>query len=223
MRVHAFQPLKPPRRVPDLCAATLAEITCASSLDGAAAGFLLAVLPKGTVLWAQDRLSMRETGAPFLPGIGRVLLRADLSRAADVLTAMEDALSCSALAAVVGEIWGDPAALDFTATRRLAMRAEAAGRPCWLLRRAASDNASAARMRWRVVACPSDPPADDPTAPGDPCWQVELFRSRLSPPGEWLVRHERSRDGTQDRLHFSALATDRTLAEPAVADWQGIG
>ncbi|MDP5307571.1 hypothetical protein [Paracoccus spongiarum] len=199
-------------------AATLAEITCASPLDGAGSGFLLAALPAGPVLWAQDRLTRREAGVPFLLGIGRELLRADLSRPADVLTAMEDALASLAFAAVVGEIWGDPAVLDFTATRRLAMRAEAAGRPCWLLRRAASANASAARMRWRVAACPSDPPMDDPAAPGDPRWRVELFRSRLSPAGEWLVRHERGRQGAADRLHFSAITADGTLAESPAAD-----
>lgn len=221
MPVHALRPLAPVRRVPDLRAATLAEIACASPLDGAAAGFLLAVLPDGPVLWAQDRLARREAGAPFLSGVGRALLRADLSRPADVLTAMEDALASPAFTAVVGEIWGDPAALDFTATRRLAMRAEAAGRPCWLLRRTASVRASAARMRWRVAACPSDPPTDDPAAPGDPCWRVELFRSRLSPPGEWMVRHERGREGEADRLHFSAIAADPALAEPPAADGQG--
>lgn len=221
MSVHVLRSLAPVRRVPDLCAATLAEITCASPLDGAGAGFLLAALPDGPVLWAQDRLTRREAGTPFVAGIRQALLRADLSRPADVLTAMEDALSSPAFAAVVGEIWGDPAALDFTATRRLAMRAEAAGRPCWLLRRAATARASAARMRWRVAACPSEPPSDDSAAPGDPCWRVELFRSRLSPPGEWLVRHEQGRDGAADCLHFSAIAADGTLAGPAVADGQG--
>ena len=221
MSVHALRPLAPIRRVPDLRAATLAEIICTSPLDGAGSGFLLAALSDGQVLWAQDRLTRREAGAPFLPGIGRALLRADLSRPADVLTAMEDALSSPAFAAVVGEIWGDPAALNFTATRRLAMRAEAAGRPCWLLRRAASVQASAARMRWRVAACPSDPLADDPAAPGDPCWRVELFKSRLSPPGEWLVRHERGQEGKADRLHFSAILADRALATPSAAAGQG--
>lgn len=221
MSVHILRPLDPMRRVPDLCAATLAEITCTSSLDGAAAGFLLAALPDGPVLWAQDRLTRREAGMPFLQGVGRMLVRVDLPRPADVLTAMEDALSCPALAAVVGEIWGDPAVLNFTATRRLAMRAEAAGRPCWLVRRMASENASAARMRWRVRASPSDPPADNPAAPGDPCWQVELFKSRLSLPGEWLVRHESGGNGAADRLHFSALVAHGTLVEPEVSDGQG--
>lgn len=224
MPVHALRPLAPIRRVPDLCVATLAEITCASPLDGAGSGFLLAALPEGPVLWAQDRLTRREAGAPFLPGIGRGVLLANLSRPADVLTAMEDALSSLAFAAVVGEVWGDPAVLNFTTTRRLAMRAEAAGRPCWLLRRAASVQASAARMRWRVAACPSDPLTDDPAAPGNPCWRVELFKSHLSPAGEWIVRYERGQEGKADRLHFSAIAADRTLAEPSAAEGRsGIG
>lgn len=218
MPVHALRPLASIRRVPDLSATTLAEITCTSPLDGAGTGFLLAALPDGPVLWALDGLTRREAGVPFLPGIGRELLRADLSRPADVLTAMEDALASPAFAAVVGEIWGDPAALDFTATRRLAMRAEAAGRPCWLVRRAASVQPSAARMRWRVAAYPSDSLTDDLAAPGDPCWRVDLFRSRLSPPGEWVVCHERGREGAQDRLHFSAIAADGALAESPAAD-----
>ena len=34
--------------------------------------------------------------------------------------------------AVIGELWGDPAALDFTATRRLAVAAERSGvAPVW--------------------------------------------------------------------------------------------
>lgn len=221
MSVHVLRDLAPARRVPDLCAATLAEIICPSPLDGGGVGFLLAALPDGPVLWAQDWLTRREAGAPFLPGLGRALLRADLPRPADVLTAMEDSLASPAFAAVVGEIWGDPAALDFTATRRLAMRAEAAGRPCWLVRRAASLQASAARMRWRVTAWPSDPPTDDPVAPGDPCWRVALLKSRLSPPGEWLVRHERGRQGAADRLHFSAVLADPALAAQPAADGRG--
>ena len=214
MSAHVLRPPAPVMQVPDPCAATLSEIFGPAPLDGAATGFLSAILPPGPILWAQDRLTRREAGAPFLAGLGRALLRVDASRPADVLSAMEDALSCPAIDAVVGEMWGDPAALDFTATRRLAMRAEAAGRPCWLLRRAASVAPSAARLRWRVAALPSHPPPDDPAAPGDPCWRVELFRSRLSPPGIWVVRHDR----TADRLHFSALDADRTLAGAPAAD-----
>lgn len=221
MSVHPLPPPAPAQQAPAFGAATLSEIFGAAPLDGAATGFLAAVLPPGgTILWAQDRLSRREIGAPCLAGLGRAMLRVDLSRPADVLSAIEDALSCPAIAVVVGEIWGAPAVLDFTATRRLAMRAEAAGRPCWLLRHAAAPIASAARQRFRVAALPSDRAQDDPAAPGDPCWRVELFRSRLSPPGLWAVRHDRA----QDRLHFAALSSDRTLAEPSATHGRaGIG
>ena len=41
--------------------------------------------------------------------MGRELLRLDLSRAADVLSALEDGLASPALVAVVGEIHGNPA------------------------------------------------------------------------------------------------------------------
>lgn len=167
----------------------------------------------GPILWVQDRATIRETGIPCLAGSGLALLRIEMSRAADVLAAMEDGLACPALGGVVGEIWGDPAALDFTATRRLATRAEAAGMPCWLIRRAATANPSAARQRWRVSSLPSAGHRDDPSAPGEPRWLAQLFRSRSTAPGEWVVDHDR----TSNRLHFSALPADREMAPPAGA------
>ena len=169
---------------PDL--KTLSEAFSAHPLDGAAVGFVRAALPAGLIVWAQDRLSRQEYGRPALAGIGREFLRLDLSRAPDVLTAMEDGLQAP-LAAVVGEIHGNPAALSFTATRRLALRAERMGCACWLIRHAGTANGSAARYRWRITAIPSAPHPDDPVAPGDPRWRAELFRARGRPAGEWEV------------------------------------
>lgn len=199
--------------VPVILGATLSEAFSPRLLDGAAGGFVLAMLghtgspaARGTVLWAQDHLSRREAGLPCLAGIGRSLLRVDVPRAVDVLAAMEDGLA--ARMPVVGEVYGAPAAVDFTATRRLAMRAEAAGVPCWLIRHGAQPDASAARQRWLVEAAPSAPHPDDPLSPGDPRWRVELFRSRMARPGVWSVTHDR----TKDRVRFSALAGDGALA-----------
>ncbi|WJS83800.1 hypothetical protein [Paracoccus sp. TOH] len=195
---------------PQPTAPTLSEAFGTRPLAGAASGFVLAALPPGLVLWAQDRLSRAEFGAPFLPGMGRDLLRLDLSRPADVLAALEDGLQGRALAAVVGEIHGSPSALNFTASRRLALRAEAAGLPCWLIRHAAPPEPSAARMRWRLTPLPSAPDPDDPQAPGDPRWLAELFRARGRAPSTWVARHDRA----ADRLDFSAPPRDRELAEP---------
>lgn len=217
MSVHPFLPgvapfgRAPAPAAPEPTAPILSEAFDTRPLDAATAGFVLAALPPGLVLWAQDRLSRAETGAPFLPGTGRALLRLDLTRPADVLAALEDGLQGRALAAVVGEIHGSPAALSFTASRRLALRAEAAGLPCWLIRHAARPDASAARMRWRLSALPSVPDPDDPQAPGDPRWLAELFRARGRPGATWVARHDRA----ADRLDFSAPPRDRELAVPA--------
>ncbi len=200
----AALPSTPVRRAPQLCLPVLSEVFGGPLADAAGPGFVLAALPRGRpVLWVQDRLTRRESGQINGLAAGRVLLVMSVSRPADVLTAMEEGLSCPALGGVVGEIWGAPPALDFTATRRLALRAETVQRPCWLIRRAASADASAARLRWRVGSLASDRNPDDPAAPGDPVWRAELFRSRLSPQGEWLVRHDR----TTDRVEFRDLGT----------------
>jgi protein ImuA len=191
---------------------TLSEAFPETATDAAAIGFVLTRLPptEAPILWVQDRLSRKEAGRPYLAGIGsrRPVIMVDLSRAADVLWAMEDGLRCRSLGAVIGEIWGDPSALDFTATKRLAMRSEAADVPCWLIRRAASPDLSAARDRWRIGALPSAPHAYDAQAPGAPRWALDLFRSRRSKPGQWVASYDRA----QDRLNLAAPIRDRTLA-----------
>jgi protein ImuA len=192
--MHGITPFPPvPAGAP--AQATLREVCAASAADGAVRAFVLSHLDptNGPVLWAQDRITRREAGEPYLPGIGREfgLIRIDVNRPADVLWAMEQALECRSLGAVLGEIWGEAAVADFTATKRLALRAEAHGVPCWLIRRAARPDLSAARERWRVAAAPSLPHPDDDMAPGLPVWQAELFRARTRPPGRWEMSWNR--------------------------------
>lgn len=173
---------------------TLREIFSETVTDGAALGFMLAQIDpaKGPVLWISDRLSRREAGVICLAGLpqGLDILRVDVSRPVDVLWAMEQGLGCGALGAVIGEIWGDPPALDFTATKRLALRAEAHAVPAWLIRRAAHANLSAARARWRLASLPSLPNPYDMHAPGTPLWHASLFRTRWGAPGDWVARDD---------------------------------
>jgi len=177
--------------------ATLSEVFADRSVDAAAVAFALGHLPVSAkpVLWVQDRLSRRETGRPCLAGLpaGLEIIHVDVSRAADVLWAMEQSLGCPSLAGVVGEVWGDPPVLDFTATKRLALRAEAHRVPAWLIRRSATAALSAARDRWRVRSLPSLPAPYDTRAPGEPLWRAELFRSRWRTPGDWVARHDGTR------------------------------
>ncbi len=226
--------------------AALQEAQSCRPLDGAATAFVLAALPEGggPILWVQDRLSRREGGRLYLPGGAAGpradILRIEVSHPRDVLWAMEEGAACAGLGAVVGEIHGDPAVLSFTATKRLALRAEASGVPVWLIRGGAGGGLSAARERWRLTAMPSAPHPFDPQAPGAPIWDAELFRARGRPPGRWEARHEphdgahaherreeragsaarvgrAARAGPPDRLRLAAASGDRALAADAGA------
>lgn len=212
-----------------LAGATLTEVFPAPGAEAAAVGFVVARLGHGTspVLWIQDHAAPRETGRPCLAGLGlcRPLMLMQLSRPIDVMIAAEEGLRCQALSAVVAEIRGDPPAANFTATKRLTLRAEAAGVPCWLIRQAATADLSAARDRWRIATLPSTANPDDPRAPGDPRWRVELFRSRDRHPGEWVARHERrangaTANGAEDRLDLVTAVSDGVVAKDAGADGQ---
>lgn len=176
----------------------------------------------GPLLWIQDRLSRQETGQPYLPGLGggKSLLRLTLTRPADVLTAAEEGLRCKTLSAVVAEIWGDPPVVDFTATKRLVLRAETMGVPCWLIRHGAAPGLSAARDRWRIASLPSSANPDDIRAPGVPRWRLELFRSRDKRPGVWVAHHDRGGSEAEDRLHLVAELPDGTLDATGRADGQ---
>lgn len=197
----------------------LSEVFAETVGDAGAVGFVLSRLVRGSapLLWIQDRQSCRETGRPCLAGLGdRSVLMLQVARPLDVLIAAEEGLRCKALTAVVAEIWGNPPALDFTATKRLALRAEATGVPCWLLRHGGTADLSAARDRWRIGSLPSAPNPDDAMAPGDPRWRVELFRSRDKQPGLWVAQHDR----TADRVDLAAAVPDGAVATDAGAHGQ---
>ncbi|MBS1304273.1 hypothetical protein GZH79_18470 [Loktanella sp. SALINAS62] len=175
----------------------MSELFATSTLDAAVTGFACAQLAgfagdDRPVLWVQDRLSRREAGRPCLAGLphGLKLLHVMANRPVDVLWAMEEALYSAGVCAVLGEIWGDPPALDFTATKRLALRAEAKAVPALLIRRAATPNLSAARQRWRIGALPALSDPYDNRAPGAPLWQADLFRARGRAPGAWVARQD---------------------------------
>lgn len=174
--------------------ATLAEVFADHATDGAVTGFVCAHLHGATkpVLWIQDRVSRKEAGRPYLAGLPVALdiIHVDVSRAKDVLWTMEEGLRCTGLSAVIGEIWGDPPVLDFTATKRLALRAEARRLPAYLMRRAGTANLSAARLRWQVSSLPATHNTYDNRAPGKALWRADLFRARWGTPGQWVASHD---------------------------------
>jgi protein ImuA len=192
----------------------------AESRDAAGSGFVLgqlgAAMRSGTTLWVQDRVVLRDHGRPYPhwcrsgsgkggAGIVHVVAR----DAGQLLWAMEEGLKCAELSAVIGEISGNPRALDFTATRRLAVTAEQFGVPALLLRLGSQPDLSGARMRWRARSSPSLPPRWNAVAPGMPVWSLELFRARGPRPGQWDAAYDR----TTDRLDLVSPLRDPALGK----------
>ena len=188
---------------------TLSELFAGSPRDAGWAGFLLAQAKREKpLLWVQERMAILESGRIYPPGLGKLeIIHVEARDARCALWAMEEGLRCSGLSGVIGELWGDPAALDFTATRRLAVAAERCLVPCWLVRLGGTANLSGARMRWRIASGPSIANPFDPRAPGAPAWEAELFRARGYRPGRWSIAHE------ADSFHLATPAGGGALGE----------
>ena len=204
---------------PHMGSAILRDALPDAPFDAAATGFVLACLPdsKDPVLWIQDRMSRRENGRLYGPALRRFgfnghILRVEVSHPRDVLWAMEEGASCAGLSAVVGEIHGAPEVLSFTATKRLALRAESSGVPLWLIRSGDHGALSAARERWRLRSVPSGPNRYNAQAPGTPMWEADLFRARGRAPGVWTASYDGAAGRSTDRLSLLPRSGDGALA-----------
>jgi protein ImuA len=156
--------------------------------NSVATGFSAAILARiserqGQVVWITrgDDLYAPGIAAYGLKPERLIVVRA--RRDADILWAMEEALRCRSLGAVLGEI-GD---IDIVASRRLQLAAEASGVTGLLLRSASRKlGATASVTRWGLSAAPSRPIDGEPGL-GVPCWRTRLLRCRGGQPGEWLL------------------------------------
>lgn len=227
----AFAPWRP--GLPAASAARHNEIFASGREAGGAAAALALALDaaradtdagnRRSVLWVQEQAAARLTGRPYRPGLPEPL-RGKLIHVAtrtpeDTLFAIEEGLRCRDLAFVVGEIAGNPRALDFVASRRLSLASERHGVALWLVRIDAARDLSSARMRWQVRSAASPRPRWNAAAPGPPSWHAELFRARTHTPGEWILRDEgdhlaadRERTATPDHGDLAGAAGDRSLA-----------
>lgn len=182
--VHEIRPAEPG----DAVAATGFALACAIRLGS-----------RRPWLWVRQDLAGRETGEPYGPGLAAFGLdpaRLTLVAAADAkdaLRAAEEGLRCEALGAVLLEPWGDPKALDLTATRRLVLAAEASGVPALLLRSGAHGGPGGSATRWTIAAAPSLALPSRGAFPGigRPAFAATLERSRqpggTGEGGRWIM------------------------------------
>jgi protein ImuA len=158
-----------------------------------------------------------EWGRPYGPGLAgfgldpACLLIVEARRPREALWAAEEGLASRALAAVVAEVRGDPAVVDLTATRRLALRAARGNTAALLVRPGTADGLTAARTRWRIGPFIPAPPGSE--LPGS-----EPAAAFTLPPPAWTVALDRN--ATRPGGHFDLVWNphERTFAHAAAAD-----
>ena len=185
-----------------LTRATLHELSAAPLHLGAAAGFALTLAALASeqakqTLWIATDFGMLETGALYGPGLDQIgldterLLVVRVARPIDALFAMEEALKCRALSAVVAELarrgrsHRDAAAHARGARGR---RARPAAAP------QASDAPSAA-LHALAGRAPRQACRTSSAASGRTAFHLSLTRNRRGPCGAWTLswdHHERA-------------------------------
>jgi protein ImuA len=159
---------------------------------GAALGFALGLSrtlltpSRPAILYLQMISGTQEIGVPYALGLSRFgiepheLILGCLDSLTDLFWALEEAIACQAVAAIIADVTGtNQQALDFTVSRRLSLRAVSAGTSAFLLRYGTGREASAAKLRWRVAPMLSQQMPFDAQAPGPPRFTVTLEKSRL--------------------------------------------
>ena len=162
----------------------------ATGLEDAAAtgGFVSSLMSglmkkEGVAIWVG---SNRSIFPPALKAFGITpdkVIFIDLHREKEIQWAMEEALKCNAVAAVVGEMQE----LSFTASRRFQLAVEESGVTGFIVRRNPRKlEANACVTRWEIHSLPSIA-ADDLPGVGFPRLQIKLLKVRNGKPGTWEV------------------------------------
>ncbi|HEX2215347.1 MAG TPA: DNA repair protein [Xanthobacteraceae bacterium] len=179
--------------------AALHEIAAESETATApACAFTLTLAKRGArdraVLWIAEDMALMESGAPYGPGLDEIGLAPEqmvtvaAARARDVLWAMEEALRCRAVGAVIGEIRKENA-IDAVASRRLSLAASQQDTLALLLRVKPDTRPVAAATRWIVGALSAAPV---PHGIGPPALAVRLVRNRSGRLGSWVLEWNRA-------------------------------
>src|SRR5689334_21589497 len=137
----------------------------------------------GATLWISSARSLFQPALKsFTPAPERFIFL-DLQKEKDVLWAMDEALKCSALSAVVGEM----REIDFTNSRRLQLAVERSQVTGFILRtNNRRINTTACVSRWKITPLPSE--LKNLPGIGLPRWKVELIRMRNGRSGTWNIQ-----------------------------------
>jgi protein ImuA len=155
----------------------------------AAIGFMggllnLLMSSNGSVLWISSSRMLFPPALQSLDLSPDRFIFVDVQKEKDALWALDEALKCSALAAVVGELPN----MSFTHSRRLQLAVEESQVTGFLLRnQPRTVGTTASVSRWQITPLPSAS-LDDLPGIGFPKWRVHLQRIRNGKPGTWDIQ-----------------------------------
>ncbi len=164
------------------------EFFCSAAEDSSAtSGFIAGILSSlmqntGASIWIS---SSRSIFPPALQSFGiepDKIIFVDVLKEKERLWAMEEALKCEGLSAVIGEVQE----ISFTESRRLQLAVEQSRVTGFIIRRNPKNLATACVTRWRIKPLPSEL-ADRLPGVGFPRWNVELLKVRNGTPGQWQL------------------------------------
>jgi protein ImuA len=156
----------------------------ATATTGFVSGILSSLMKKGSAsIWIG---ASRTIFPPALKLFGIApdkIIFIELKKEKEILWAMEEALKCEGLAAVIGEI----KELSFTDSRRLQLAVEQSQVTGFVLRNnPRSVNTTACITRWIITSIASEL-ANEMPGVGFPRWNVDLLKVRNGRPGSWQM------------------------------------
>ena len=189
----ANHPRGEPGMFPTLPSGLVQEVYADGARDsGASLAFALTqaksllTTQRSTIYYVQLANEGKHFGLPYGPGLSWFGIDPEklvIVRVADMtefLWATEEATACRAVAAIIAEVKGNPKLLNFTASRRLSLRASANRVSLFMLRYGPRRESNAGHLRWRVMPHRSARNPFDDRAPGNARWHLKLERGRIA-------------------------------------------
>jgi protein ImuA len=168
---------------------TIHEMICPTPEQAAATGGLMAgvlgtlMQQGGACLWVSTSRKLFPSSLTVFNIDPDRMIFVDLQREKDVLWAMEEALKCEGLAAVIAEVRD----ISFAQSRRLQLAVESSKVTGFLLRNdPRKQGTTTCVARWQISSLPSET-EDELPGVGFPRWQVDLLRVRNGSPGSWKL------------------------------------
>jgi protein ImuA len=163
-------------------------ISLASEDAAATCGFISGLLGRlmehgGACLWISTKRTLFPLALKVFGIDPERIVFIDLTRHKDALWAIEEALKCESLSAVVGEL----SELSFKESRRFQLAVEESKVTGFIHRNnPRTENPVACLTRWKIQPLPSEI-EDGMPGLGFPRWNVQLLKVRNGKPGLWQI------------------------------------